>query len=141
MNIILIDHKAIWPSRHEYHVLTYAEEGFSPLNMHTENSELRTEDLKGFANNSNDLDQIITIYPKYSLSMIPRRFIRKPCSSIELYSKLLEFFELNALKIKAKKFIFDFRTHELQKHILDSIYMLKSNKMLSSIEEIVIIAC
>ena len=141
MDVKLINQKAIWPDRNNYHVLTYAEEGFSPLNIYAEESYLDKEDLKSFANNSNDLDQIMTFYPNYNLSIIPRRFIRKPTSSIELHSKLLEFFKLNDLEIKAQKFIFDFRTHELPEYILNAIYMLKSNKMLSSIQEIVIIEC
>ena len=141
MNIILIDQKAIWPSRHEYHVLTYAEEGFSPLNIHTRKYDLGEEFLKENAYTSNENDKICTIFPVCNLSMVPRRFVRKPTSSIELYAKFLEFFELNALEIKAKKFIFDFRTHELQQYILDAIYMLKSNNTLGDVEEILIIKC
>ena len=49
MNIILIDQKAIWPNRDEYHVLTYAEEGFSPLNIHTRKNDLAEEFLKEYA--------------------------------------------------------------------------------------------
>lgn len=139
MKIILIYQKDILIGSPEYHVLTYAETGFSPLSIHTEKYHLAEEFIKEFISRSNDNDKICTMFTEYSLSVIPRRFIRKPTSTIELYSILLEFFELNTSKIKAKKFIFDFRTHELQKYVLDAIYMLESNNTLGDVEEILII--
>ena len=139
MNILLIDQKAIWPSRHEYHVLTYAETGFSPLSIHTRKYNLAEEFIEEYVSSSNNNDKICTMFTECSLSIIPRRFIRKKTSTNELYSIFLDFFELNKSKIKAKKFIFDFRTHELQQYILDAIYMLESNNSLRDVEEIVIV--
>jgi hypothetical protein len=123
----------------EYHILTYAEEGFSPLNIHTKKYDFPEIILKEYVNRCNESDHVITMLPKCNLSMLPRRFIRKSKDSFELHAKLLEFFDLNALEINAIKFIFDFRTHELPIYILDAIYMLDSNNTLCDIEEIIII--
>ena len=59
-----------------YHVLTYAEDGFSPLDIHTRKYDLTQDVLKGVVTDSNHSDQLKTMLPICDLSMIPRRFIR-----------------------------------------------------------------
>lgn len=139
MKFLLKKLNDILPTIQDYHVLTYAEEGFSPLDIHTRKYDYPSEVLKELVINSNLSDQVQTMLPHCNLSIIPRRFIRGPVSTIELHKKLLEFFDLNASEIKANKFIFDFRTNELQRYILDAIYMLSHDVELRSVEEIIII--
>lgn len=43
MNIALVKYENAWPLRHQYHVLTYAETRFSPLDMHTHERGLPCE--------------------------------------------------------------------------------------------------
>ncbi len=139
MNIVFKGIKDISPVLTHYHILTYAEEGFAPLNIHTKRYDLPEIVLKDYANRCNESDQVITMLAKCNLSMVPRRLIRQSKDSFELYAKLLDFFDLNASEINAKKFVFDFRTHELPKYIIEAICMLESNDALKNIEEIVIV--
>ena len=139
MNILIKKQKDILAFIQDYHVLTYAEDGFSPLDIHTRKYDLSLEVLKAFVKDSNQSDQVKTMLPFCNLSMIPRRFIRSPVGSLELHKKLLEFFDLNASKINASKFVFDFRTNELQRYILDAIFMLSTDKTLAYVDEIIII--
>lgn len=139
MNLIEKSQREVWPIPDEYHILTYAEEGFSPLSIHSEKYHLAENVLKDFAYGSNESDQIKTMFPVYNLSVIPRRFVRQKINSFDFHLKLLEFLELNAAEINAKKFIFDFRTHELPEYISKAIYKLKANKGIGWIEEIITI--
>lgn len=139
MNIVIKGIKDISQVLTSYHILTYAEEGFAPLNIHTKRYDLPEIFLKDYANRCNETDQVIAMLPKCNLSMLPRRLIRQSKDSFELYAKLLDFFDLNTLEINAKKFIFDFRTHELPKYVIEAIYMLESNDALENIEEIIIV--
>lgn len=139
MNIVIKQIKDISPVLAHYHILTYAEEGFAPLNIHTKRYDLPETILKEYANRCNETDQVTTMLPKCNLSMLPRRLLRESKDSFELYAKLLDFFDLNSSEIKAKNFIFDFRTHELPRYVIEAIYMLESNDALENIEEILII--
>ena len=111
MNILIKRQKDILGNIQNYHVLTYAEDGFSPLDIHTRKYDLSNEVLKKFVLDSNENDSVKTMLPLCNVSVVPRRFIRSPVSSLELHNKLLEFFDLNSSNINASKFVFDFRTH------------------------------
>ncbi len=105
----LLNTRDVWPRRAEFHVLTYAEEGFAPLNLHTSDTDLSQADLKAFAAFVNDLDQPGTLCPRAPLSAVPRRLIREPMGPSELSKSIQRFFQINAEGIGAKRLLFDFR--------------------------------
>ena len=43
----------IWSARYDYHVLTYAEEGFAPLNIHAASFGIEKRQLAAFVDSVN----------------------------------------------------------------------------------------
>lgn len=53
MRILRKTQVEIWPTRSEYHVLTYAEEGFSPLDIHGRSMGINKEQQIAFCDSVN----------------------------------------------------------------------------------------
>ena len=53
MPIIRKSQTDIWPARCDYHVLTYAEEGFAPLNIHAASFGIEKRQLAAFVDSVN----------------------------------------------------------------------------------------
>ena len=100
----------IWPSRGQYHVLTYAEEGFAPLNIHTRDTSLSREELVAFAHSVNERNEVGSLHPRVPLSAVPRSAVRVNRSAKVLQGYLEEFLRANASSIGATKLLLDFRT-------------------------------
>lgn len=100
----------IWQRRHEFHVLTYAEEGFAPLNQHTKESGVTKDQLVAFADLVNDLNELGSLYPQAAVSAVPRRLIRDRSDAEDLCSNIEQFYRMNAETIRATKVLLDFRT-------------------------------
>lgn len=139
MNIVEVTLDKIKPVPFGYHILTYAEDGFSPFDIYTRKSNLDYEDLKAYVMRSNEADKVITLHPLFNLSIIPRRFVRGLAEPIEVYEKFLEFINLNVSDIKAKKVIFDFRMPQIPAQIELAIAMLDDNKSLVVLDEIFVV--
>lgn len=135
----VLSSKEIWSQRGQYHVLTYAEEGFAPLNQHTSDTDLSQADLKAFAKLINDLDQPGTLYPRVQLSAIPRRLIREPMGPSELSQSIQRFFQINAEKIRAEKLLLDFRTPRVSNWVYTALEMSLESPTVSFIDEIVVL--
>ena len=56
--------RSIWPRRHEFHVVTYAEEGFAPLNIHAEGTGVEKEELVAFADEVNCRNETGSLFPR-----------------------------------------------------------------------------
>ena len=99
-----------------HHVLTYAEEGFSPLNFHAQQSKLEKFTLCAFADKVNDRDEIGTLLPLAPISAVPRRLIRDTKEPAELAQFIVSFLETNNRVLQVETIIFDFVTSSLPLH-------------------------
>ena len=102
--------EVFWPDRGQYHVLTYAEEGFSPLNIHAEPAGLTKTEIVAFAAMVNERGEAGSLHPRARISAIPRTLIRDAPDKIELQNQIVSFFHANSTVIKATRIAFDFRT-------------------------------
>ncbi len=135
----ILSSRELWPQPGQYHVLTYAEEGFAPLNIHTRDADLSQADLKAFAKLINDLDEPGTLYPRVQLSAVPRRLIREPMGPSELSQSIQRFFHINAERIKTKKLLIDFRTPSVSSWVYTALGMSLEAPAVSFIDEIVVL--
>ncbi len=135
----VLSSKEIWPEQGQYHVLTYAEEGFAPLNLHTRDTDLSQADLKAFAKLINDLDEPGTLYPRVHLSAVPRRLIRELMGPSELSQNIQRFFHINAERIKAEKLLIDFRTPRVSHWAYSALALSLESPEVSFIDEIVVL--
>ncbi len=135
----VLSSKEIWPQQGQYHVLTYAEEGFAPLNLHTRATDLSQADLKAFAKLINDLDELSTLYPRAQLSAVPRRLIREPMGPSELSQAIQRFFQINSEGIRARRLLLDFRTPRVSNWVYTALEMSLESPEVSLIDKIVVL--
>ena len=139
MRVVQKTQEAIWPRRAEYHVLTFAEEGFSPLSIHGSASGISKEQLVAFSSQVNDRVETGSFHPKAPLSAIPRALIRDMNDEDALCRQIVEFLRANAKTIKATKIAFDFRTPKVQSFVVSAIESAMNSSEASTTEDAVII--
>lgn len=139
MKLLRTNQNSVWPRRTEYHVLTYAEEGFSPLNIHTRDTSISKDDLVAFAAQINDRNELGTLYPRAAVSAVPRAVIRDSQDPIALCRAIEEFLDVNAKSIRAKKLLFDFRTPNVSRFVMAAIEKALACPTAAMVEEVVVI--
>ncbi len=139
MRIVRKTQLEIWPIRGEYHVLTYAEEGFSPLDIHGRPMGINKEQQIAFCDGVNQRFETGSLFPKAAISAVPRALIRDSQDAIALASHIADFLEANTLTIKASKIICDFRTPTVADFVVAAIEVAMKSPNASIIDEIVII--
>ena len=90
------------------HILTYAEEGFSPLSMHCRTYRVPKEEEKAFVAAVNQRDETGSLYPRAPISAIPRRLIREPSDYATIGRALTDFLAANRNTIHATRVWVDF---------------------------------
>ena len=65
MNLERSTQTSIWPRRNEFHCLTYAEDGFAPLDIWTKGMGIAKEELIAFANSVNHGMNLDPCTPKH----------------------------------------------------------------------------
>jgi hypothetical protein len=123
----------------EFHVLTYAEEGFAPLNQHTNRKGVSKAELVSFAKLVNEMNQVGTLYPRVALSAVPRHIIRDAQGPSELSLSISEFYRINAGRIGAKRVLLDFRAPDVEQFVYVALEMSLESPAVSFIEEIVVL--
>jgi hypothetical protein len=129
----------IWPRRNEFHCLTYAEEGFAPLNIWTRDAGLTKEELVAFTDSVNRRNEPGSLYPRAHISAVPRPLIRDQISSEALCLSIRHFFRANATSIRASKIILDFRTPKVAPFVERAIDLALRSSDISLIDELVVI--
>lgn len=129
----------IWKRRHEFHVLTYAEEGFAPLNQHTKDSGVTRDQLVAFADLVNGLNEPGSLYPQAAVSALPRRLIRDQADAVELCNSIEQFYRMNAEIIRATKVLIDFRTPNIKPFVKVAIERSFRSSDAEFIEELVML--
>ena len=121
----------IWKRRLEFHVLTYAEEGFAPLNQHTKDSGVTRDQLVAFADLVNALNEPGSLYPQAAVSALPRRLIRDQADE--------QFYQMNTEIIRATKVLIDFRTPNIKPFVKVAIERSLRSSDAKFIEELVML--
>jgi len=139
MRIIKKSEADIWPSRGEYHVLTYAEEGFAPLNIHAEPLGIAKRQLVAFADSVNQRFETGSLHPRAPISAVPRALVRDGQDAHALSDHIGQFLRANIQTIHASKIICDFRTPSVPAFVVAAIEAAMENADASVIQEVVII--
>ena len=139
MNCKQADFNSIWPRRGEFHVLTYAEEGFAPLNQHTRDYEISKEELVTFADDVNLRNECGSLYPKAPVSALPRSLLRDRKDAEALCQRIEEFYRINTLRIGATKVLLDFRMPNVEQFVQRAIEMSLRSPDVAFIEELIVI--
>ncbi len=105
----------------EYHVLTYAEDGFSPLNIHARRLGLDQEIVRAFVATINDHSKVGSLHPSAPISAVPRCLVRDRQDVPELADCIRSFLRTNRETLHAQRLVFDFRTPSVPVFILDSL--------------------
>lgn len=141
MGILIVrkTQEEIWPNRSQYHVLTYAEEGFSPLNIHAEPAGIRKEQLSAFAARVNERFETGSLHPAAPISAVPRALVRDMQDVSALCDQIIEFLRANNQTIKTTKLICDFRTPRVSPFVVTAIEAAMRITESSILEEVVIL--
>lgn len=139
MNLKSAHYNSIWLRRHEFHVLTYAEEGFAPLNQHTRDAGIAKEDLVAFADEVNRRNQPGSLYPQAPVSAVPRPLLRNLNDAVALCLSIEQFYRINAIEIKAKKVLLDFRTPNVERFVQRAIEMARRSPDALFIDELIVL--
>lgn len=129
----------IWPNRGEYHVLTFAEEGFSPLNIHGRPLGITKEQQVAFCDSINRKFETGSLFPRAAISAVPRVLIRENQDADALANHIADFLRANTQTIKATKIICDFRTPKVAAFVVEAIERAMKNPDAAIIDEVVII--
>lgn len=129
----------IWPDRCEFHVLTYAEEGFSPLDIHCRPMGVNKAQQVAFCDNVNQRFETGTLSPMAAISAVPRALIRDNHDAAALANHIADFLKANMHTIKATKIICDFRTPNVAAFVVDAIEAAMRSPDASIIDEVVIV--
>jgi len=139
MQILKKSQSEIWPDRGDYHVLTYAEEGFSPLNIHGEPRGLNREQLIAFCRRVNARHETGSLFPLAAISAVPRAVIRDSQDAGALVIHITDFLKANIQTIKATRIICDFRTPSVAPFVMSAIRTVMNSPDASGIEEVVVV--
>ena len=124
----------------EFHILTYAEEGFAPLNIHGDPHGLSKEILVKFAKEVNRKQESGSLHPRAPISAVPRVFIRESKGSAALSAHIVDFLRANRQSIHAKRLLCDFRTPDVDPHVVSAIENAMQSPEAVGIDEVVIIS-
>ena len=129
----------IWPTRGDYHVLTYAEEGFSPLDIHGRPMGITKDQQVAFCDRLNERFETGTLFPQAAISAVPRALIREGRDTNALAKHIADFLKTNVQTIKATKILCDFRTPSVATFVVAAIEAAMKLPDASIIEEVVIV--
>ena len=138
MKISRVNESAFRDDPDQFHVLTYAEEGFSPLDLHARRFGIDRDNLKDFVKSANDLVACATLFPLAPISVVPRELVRDRRDANELAAHIVDFLRLNLDAIKSKRLVFDFRTPTVSVFALEAL-QLAILEQESGLEEILIV--
>ena len=121
------------------HVLTFAEDGFAPLNIHGERLGISRDILSAFSTAVNQADDVGSLYPQAAISAVPRSCIRDTIDPAPILGHLRAFITANASRMEATRLLLDFSTPRLQPHAQEAINEAFSEKNTSLIDEVIVI--
>lgn len=135
----LLTARGIWLRRREFHVVTYAEEGFAPLNIYAEGTGVEKDELAAFADAVNRRNEAGSLFPRAAISAIPRAMGRGRPSKKEIRNHIAAFLEANRRSIRAQKVMFDFSAHGSHHSWLQQSKLPLAEEDCSNLSEVVIV--
>ena len=123
----------------EFHVLTYAEDGFSPLDIHARRLGVDREQVRAFAKAVNDRADVGSLHPVAPISAVPRELVRDRHDVAELAASISNFFRANRETIKARSLVFDFRTPSVPAFAIEALGVAIQADGDSGLDEVVIL--
>ena len=139
MTITHTSEEQIQPRLGEFHILTYAEEGFAPLNIHGEPRGLSKGLLVSFADEVNRKRESGSLHPRAPISAVPRVFIRALTDSTALSAQIVDFLRANRQTIRANRVLCDFRTPLVHAFVCAAIHSAFTGPEAAGIDEVVIV--
>jgi hypothetical protein len=121
------------------HVLTFAEEGFAPLNIHGRRFGISRDILSAFSSRVNQRDEVGTLWPQAPISAVPQSCIRDTTDPTALLSHLREFIPAIPDDMKTTTLVLDFSTPRLPPHVEYTISKLHKDALFIGISQIVVI--
>jgi hypothetical protein len=121
------------------HVLTFAEEGFAPLNIHGRRFGISRDILSAFSSRVNQRDEVGTLWPQAPISAVPQSCIRDTTDPTGLLSHLREFIPAIPDNMKTTTLVLDFSTPRLPPHVEYTISKLHKDALFIGIAQIVVI--
>jgi hypothetical protein len=142
MNIRTITTIAL-PLNKDCHILTYAEEGFSPLSIYSQSYGLDSTVIKEFAEAVNQRDEAGSLLPRAPISAVPRPLIRefRPESKAALHHVLNDFLDANRRYMHARIIIIDFSTPNVSEPLFRAVIDIFEPHNDSELEEVLLIDC
>ena len=138
-NIIFKTHSDPIDYSGDIHILTFAEQGFAPLDIHGRRLGVSRDVLSAFADAVNQADDVGSLYPQAPLSAVPRVCIRDATDHAPLLRHLCEFLSANTECMKSTCLLLDFSTPKLPKHAEKAISMALKCIPSGGTQEIIII--
>jgi hypothetical protein len=105
----------------EFHVLTYAEDGFSPLDIHSRRLGVDREGVGTFVKAVNASADVGSMHPSAPISAVPREFVRERQNVNALAAIISNFLFANRDMIKARRLVFDFRTPSVPSFAIEAL--------------------
>ncbi len=121
------------------HVVTYAETGFSPLDIHARKFDLSRDKLDAFVEEVNRSCEAGTLYPAAPISAVPQSCIRDTVNPSNLERHLFEFLDANAKHIHATSLLLDFSTPRLSEHVQRAISKVFARPAIHHLNDLIII--
>ena len=122
------------------HILTYAEEGFAPLNIHAQRHGLSKDQLLAFAEEVNQRGESGSLHPRAPISAVPRVLIRGKKDSTALIAAIKDFLRANRQTIHANRVLCDFRTPRVPAHVVSAIKEAMQSPSAAGIDEVTVLA-
>ena len=92
----------------QWHILTFAECGFSPLDIYCR-EPIGHATMNKFADRVNQSLEVGTLYPVFPLSAVPRPWIRGPRNDDALERAFVQFLEMIRDEMHGTELVVDFR--------------------------------
>ena len=105
-------------------ILTFAEEGFAPLEIHGRRMGIERDILTAFVHRVNQSNSLGDLYPEIPISAVPRSSIRNDLEPTNLIRHLSEFTTLNSIRLKSQVLLIDFSTPSLKSHVQDAVQLV-----------------
>ena len=123
----------------EFHVLTYAEDGFSPLDIHARRFGIDREQVRVFADLVNDRSCVGSLHPQAPISAVPRELVRDRKDVDALAASIAEFLLTNRETIGARRVVFDFRTPSVPAFAIAALDAAIKTDIGSALQEVLIL--
>lgn len=123
----------------DLHILTFAEQGFAPLDLHGRRLGVTLGTLSAFTEAVNQAEDTGTLFSAAPITALPRECVRDTTEVEPVVHHLQEFLKANEASLHATRLLLDFSTPRLPKHVLEAILQVFDAGALSGIAEVMVI--